>query len=75
MNNQDFNEICKFLQREEAQITNELINYLNVQQIVNRFDELDMLELISLKIRQQHLKELEQKLLAVCYHLTRFGGD
>lgn len=75
MTNRDFNEICKLLQNEEIEIENKLVDLQNTYEIFKKYDELDLLELLTLKIKQQHLKEFEQKLLALCYFLTRFGKE
>lgn len=74
MTNRDFNEICKLLQREQTDVANRLVDLQNTYEIFKRYDELDMLELLTLKIKQQHLNEFEQKLLALCDHLVRFGS-
>lgn len=75
MTDYDFIQICKLLQREDNDISNRLVQLQNTYQVFRRYDELDLLELLSLKIRQQYHSELEQKLLALCDYLMRYNKE
>ena len=70
MTDYDFFQICKFLQREDADITNRLVGLENTYQIFHRFDSFDFLELLELKLRQQYQAEFEVKLLRLCHYLV-----
>lgn len=75
MTDYDFIQICKLLQREDNDISCRLVQLQNTYQVFRRYDELDLLELLSLKIRQQYHSELEQKLLALCDYLMRYNKE
>lgn len=71
MTNYDFVQICKLLQREDTDIGNRLVALENTYQIFHRFDSMDFLELLELKLRQQYQAEFEVKLLQLCDYLIR----
>lgn len=74
MNDYDFVQICKLLQCEDNDIGNRLISLENTYQIFHRFDSLDFLELLELKLRQQYQAEFEYKLLRLCDYLMKLEG-
>lgn len=74
MNDYDFVQICKLLQREDNDIGNRLIALENTYQIFHRFDSQDFLELLELKLRQQYQAEFEYKLLRLCDYLMKSEG-
>ncbi len=75
MTNYDFVQICKLLQNEDTEISNRLVGLENTYQIFHRFDSIDFLELLELKLRQQYQAEFELKLLRLCDYLLRYGGE
>ncbi len=75
MTNYDFVQICKLLQNEDTDISNRLVGLENTYQIFHRFDSMDFLELLELKLRQQYQAEFELKLLRLCDYLLRYGGE
>ena len=75
MTNYDFVQIAKLLQNEDTEISNRLVGLENTYQIFHRFDSMDFLELLELKLRQQYQAEFELKLLRLCDHLLRYGGE
>ncbi len=75
MTDYDFVQIAKLLQNEDTDIANRLVGLENTYQIFHRFDSMDFLELLELKLRQQYQAEFELKLLRLCDYLLRYGGD
>ena len=75
MTDYDFQQICRLLQRSDVEISNHLVDLENTYQMFHRFDELDLLDLLSLKIKQQYIKEFEQDLLALCYFLLNYNQE
>lgn len=75
MTNYDFVQICRLLQNEDTDIYNRLVGLENTYQIFHRFDSLDFLELLELKLRQQYQAEFELKLLRLCEFLLKYGGE
>lgn len=75
MTNYDFVQIAKLLQNEDTEISNRLVGLENTYQIFHRFDSMDFLELLELKLRQQYQAEFELKLLRLCDYLLRYGGE
>lgn len=75
MTNYDFVQIAKLLQNEDTEISNRLVGLENTYQIFHRFDSMDFLELLELKLRQQYQAEFELKLLRLCDFLLRYGGE
>ncbi len=71
MNQYDYIQICRLLQREDVAISNQLASLQNSYQIFKEFDELDIHEILSLKVRQQCLRDFEIKLLDLCNFLMR----
>ena len=71
----DFVQIAKLLQREDSDISSRLIQLETTYQIFHRFDSLDFLELLELKLRQQYQAEFEVKLLQLCDYLIKTGGE
>ena len=75
MTNYDFVQIAKLLQNEDTEISNMLVGLENTYQIFHRFDSMDFLELLELKLRQQYQAEFELKLLRLCDYLLKYGGE
>ncbi len=75
MTNYDFVQIAKLLQNEDTEISNRLVGLENTYQIFHRFDSMDFLELLELKLRQQYQAEFELKLLRLCDYLLKYGGE
>ena len=75
MTNYDFVQIAKLLQNEDTEISNRLVGLENTYQIFHRFDSMDFLDLLELKLRQQYQAEFELKLLRLCDYLLRYGGE
>ncbi len=75
MTDYDFVQIAKLLQNEDTDISNRLVGLENTYQIFHRFDSMDFLELLELKLRQQYQAEFELKLLRLCDYLLRYGGE
>lgn len=75
MTNYDFVQIAKLLQNEDTEISNRLVGLENTYQIFHRFDSMDFLELLELKLRQQYQAEFELKLLRLCDYLLRYGCE
>ena len=75
MTNYDVAQICRLLQREDDDILSRLQICENTYQIFKRYDQFDFLELLTLRIRADELRDFEQKLLKLMYYLVDQGGE
>lgn len=76
MNTYDYVCFCKMLQNAESDLTARVIALERRYDIFGkRFDELDLLELMELKIQLKYLNELVPKLLKLCDYLLSSSDE
>ena len=68
----EFVQIAKFLQREQAELENRIVDFENHFNTFRKFDELDAVELQHLIIKKQYIDELEFKILRLIDFFIRY---
>lgn len=69
MTSSDISEIYRFLQREDARLTNLFITKWNNIYVLKQFDTLDLLDLIELSVQMDYLGYIWVRLQKVINYL------